>query len=101
MHTKFESHFNGIPVFTSDLMVKTVVTEVKIKRSFYKRWIEPIKHPVTIPFEPWVKEKTEIVTTIVPSDDVLQWENGLLMHPETFKTLKEELTKSGILKSSI
>lgn len=27
---------------------------------FRKRWIEPILHPVTLPFEPWIK--TEVVT---------------------------------------
>lgn len=29
------------------------------KRTLRERWIEPILHPITVPFEPWVKTKTE------------------------------------------
>ena len=38
-----------------------VDVEKTVLRSFRERWIEPILHGITIPFEPWVK--TKVLTT--------------------------------------
>ena len=63
-----------------------------VKKSFRERWIEPIKHPVTVPFEPWVKTKT--ITVTVPMTKILQTPWGLFMHPVVAERLKKELSQN-------
>ena len=47
---------------TVDLTLVNVPVEVvgeiikyRVPRTFYRRWIFPILHPVVVPFEPWVR----------------------------------------------
>lgn len=32
-----------------------------VNLSWRERWLTPLRHPVTVPFEPWVQTKTETV----------------------------------------
>lgn len=43
----------------TDKLPKTKIIEVEetVELSFKERYIEPLFHPVTVPFEPWIKTK--------------------------------------------
>lgn len=50
-----------IPIHYSPLLPEFTDVQKTIKLSFRERWINPLLHPATIPFEPWVKVK---ITTV-------------------------------------
>lgn len=78
---------NGMKVILSGSM--TTLVEVEVERTFYERWIHPLKHGITVPFEPWVKTKK--VTKEVPSMNALFTKDSIVMHPEMFEKLKKGL----------
>ena len=80
-------HINGRTVYTSVLMVDTI--EVEGQLTFRQRWIEPLLHGITMPFQPWVK--TRMVTKTVPSRRIIETPNGFIMHPAMFDELKHAM----------
>lgn len=57
------SDYCSMKVFeTSYLPTTTEEYEVEVELTFKQRWIEPLLHGVTMPFQPWVKTRTEIRT---------------------------------------
>jgi hypothetical protein len=80
-------HINGRTVYTSVLMVDTI--EVEEQLTFRQRWIEPLLHGITMPFQPWVK--TRMVTKNVPSRAIYETPQGFIMHPAMLAELKRAM----------
>ena len=85
--------FGGIHILTSPQLTTTTIVEEK--RSFRERWIEPLLHPVTLPFEPYVK--TKFVAKTVPSRDCIAFGDTIIVHPafltEFTRALEAQLGK--------
>jgi len=80
----------GLRIFVSELCTEAEEYEVVVQLSFRQRWIEPLLHGITMPFEPWVKTRTETRRRNVPLKKVIQTPQGLLMHP----AMKDELLRA-------
>lgn len=48
-----------VMMLVSELCTEIEEYEVEVQLSFCQRWIKPILHGATMPFEPWVKTRTE------------------------------------------
>jgi hypothetical protein len=83
----------GINIYTSDLITETISAPVRLTRSFDERWIEPLLHPVTVPFEPWVREKSTTMYYTVPSESIMQVPGGFICHPTMRQRLEAALIK--------
>lgn len=88
------NYFAGIPIIESTLMVENTTIKITRKFTFKERWINPLLHPVTLPFEPWCKEQTMDVPTTVPSRKVLKTPAGLIMHPAMAQELRLRFEKN-------
>lgn len=78
---------HGINIYENPYLTER--EDCVVKKSLQERWITPLLHPVTVPFEPWVKTKT--ITVTVPSKKIFQTAFGLVMHP----LVAAELRKRG------
>lgn len=82
-------------VYENDLMVEVVTRKVVVSRTFEERWINPILHPVTVPFEPWIKTKKVMVTVVGPSETIIAIPGGFICHPVMAVKIKEKLREAG------
>lgn len=73
----------GYEIYETPHLMTKVESFTTVNRTFRERWVLPILHPATVPFEPWVKTKIISVYKLVPSKSILRIDKGLLMHPET------------------
>lgn len=58
--SKSLGHIMGIPIYSSHLLNRYIITYEEVERTLFERWIEPFtsyKNSVELPFEPWVKTK--------------------------------------------
>lgn len=79
--TEFYTVINGTRVFTSQYLTMPEEFDEEMPRTFFHRWIEPLLHPATIPFEPWRKTKRERGTRQVPSNKAMVTPMGIVVHP--------------------
>lgn len=71
----------GMVIFLSNLVTEQKV--MPVPKTFKERWFP---NPLTEPWEPWVKQKLELVE--VPATKALVTSEGLVMHPEFFEGFK-------------
>lgn len=71
----------GLPIYENAYLTEPEPFEVEVKLTDRQRWIEPLLHPATVPFEPWVKTRIESGTRQVPSRKIIKTPQGLFMHP--------------------
>ena len=83
--------YGGVRIYVDANITETEEYEQEVTRSFRERWIEPILHGVTIPFEPWVRTKWVSKTRQIPSMKALARGGILYVHPALFERLKLEL----------
>jgi hypothetical protein len=72
-------------------LVDYIKVQTFIPRTFRERWIEPLLHPVTVPFEPWVKETLLVTTKEVPSRHLCQMADTIFCHPDIYDEVKKML----------
>lgn len=82
--------FGGIRIYESELITEVEEYQETIQLSFRQRWIEPLRHPVVLPFEPWVKTRVVTRSRNVPSRKIIQTEQGYFVHP----AMKRELIQA-------
>jgi hypothetical protein len=63
-----------------------------VDRTTMERWILPLLHPVTIPFEPWVKTRTETRYRVVPAKHVIIMGDKVIVHPEMLSKIMRQFT---------
>lgn len=86
------TRFNGFDIYESLLMTETETYEDVETLTFRQRWIEPLLHFVTLPFEPWVKTRKVIKTRTIPSKRVLVCGSTMFIHPAMRRELVSALT---------
>ena len=80
-------HITKRKVYTSELIVDTIKVEEQL--TFRQRWIEPLLHGITMPFQPWVK--TRMVTKTVPSRRIVVTPDGFIIHPSMVDAMRREM----------
>ena len=76
--------FGGFQIYDNPFLVESETYETTVQLTFWQRWIEPIstfRNFQTMPFEPWVRTRTETRTRQVPMQHMIQAGNALIMHP--------------------
>ena len=76
----------GLPVFEDPHLTELEEYVGTETFSFWQRGLEPIStfhNFQTMPFEPWVRTRTERKTRTVPSRKIFRTEYGLFIHPAT------------------
>lgn len=88
-----------IRIIESNMMVKSITVNSLLKLSMYERFIKPILHPVTTPFEPWIKTRDVIRIVQVPRTDVLviPGTRTIVAHPITAQMIRNEFRKEVVL----
>ena len=61
----------GIKIFENAYLTEPRTHTWELPRTFEERWVRPVLHPATVPFEPWVKTRLEEITHQVPSEKVI------------------------------
>lgn len=88
----------GLPVYTSELLVRDEWYEATERLTPWQRWIEPVStlhNFQTMPWEPWVKTRRVRRIRQVPLDEVVQTPQGYYMHPETLRKLQARVLLGG------
>lgn len=83
--------YQGMIVYVDPNMVQSVRSIITVKKTFYQRWIYPLFHGITIPFEPWVKFQDEEIIQFFPSKDIIKMRGVLIMHPAIFAKLMKQV----------
>ena len=88
----------GMDIIKSDyLPTRTETYEEEVELTLRERWIEPLLHGATVPFEPWVKTKWITKTRHVPEPVCYMVGNQLLMN----SFAHSELRKLGIVSNIV
>lgn len=77
----YQIPFSGINIYESELITEVEEYQETVQLSFRKRWIEPLRHPVVLPFEPWVKTRVVTRSRNIPSRKIIQTAQGYFVHP--------------------
>lgn len=77
----FAGPFMGFDIHENSWLTETEEYEVTVELTFYQRWIYPLLHGITEPFQPWVRTRVETRTRQKPSRSIFQMGNTLIMHP--------------------
>ena len=85
----FGHYIHGMPIYENHNLTESQEYQEEVVLSFRKRWIDPILHPVVLPFQPWVRTKNVTKVRQVPASFVYKTQFGFIMHPD----LKKELTQ--------
>jgi len=97
-HSLLPSLFGGIDIIKSNyLPTRTETYEEEVELTFRERWIEPLLHGATLPFEPWVKTKWVTKTRQVPEPVCYMVGNQLLMSSFAYGRLRN----SGIISNIV
>lgn len=83
--------FGGLKIYENPALVEDEEYEETVQLTFRQRWIDPLLHPVTLPFEPWVKERKEMRIRLVASRKIFQTPQGLIMHPVMAVEVRRQL----------
>jgi hypothetical protein len=87
---------DGIKIIEDPNLVEWKQEQKTVQRTFQERWIDPILHPITIPFEPWIKTEEITVETANPSRKILKtWDGILIMHPSLRREVEEKIKGLG------
>jgi hypothetical protein len=82
----------GMRVYSNPYMVEQKEVEETFTLSWQERWLHPLLHPATVPFEPWVKEVKRMVTYTIPMAQALRVNgNDLIVHPAMLADLRRVL----------
>lgn len=87
----FSSPFGGLPIHENPYLTETETYSVPVELTARQRWIDPLLHPVVMPFEPWVKTRVETRTREIPSRQIFQTSYGLFMHPAMRREVEKKL----------
>jgi hypothetical protein len=74
-------NFGATAIYTNPLLVEMKEELVIKELDWWDRWVEPMIHPVLLPFEPWVKTREELVTRTIPMNAIFQLDGAWIMHP--------------------
>ena len=86
----------GMDIIKSDyLPTRTETYEEEVELTLRERWIEPLLHGATMPFEPWVKTKWITKTRQVPEPVCYMVGNKVLMNNLAYGRLRD----SGIISN--
>ena len=85
----------SVRIYSDLSMVEKEQYEVEVVRTFRERWVEPLLHGITVPFEPWVKTRTEQRERTVPSKQALAMPGGFVCHPAMVEEIRRILHEKG------
>lgn len=81
----------GLRIYENPALVEDEEYEEAVQLTFRQRWIDPLLHPVTMPFEPWVKDRKEIRIRPVASRKIIHTPQGFIMHPAMAAEVRRQL----------
>lgn len=87
--TKFYATINGQRFFTSNYLTEIEEYDEEMERTFFMRWIEPILHPATVPFEPWRKTVRVSGVRQVPAKNGFITPLGVVVHPSMMSRIRD------------
>lgn len=77
-------------ILTNNYMSQFQEVSKEVPISLFRRFMFPILHPVTVPFEPWIK--TEMIIT--KERTFMYMGSTIITHPGNYMWLKENLKRS-------
>lgn len=71
----------GMQLIESPHLTEQEQYAVTVDKTTRERWLLPLLHPVTVPFEPWIKTRVETRYRTIPAKNGIMMDGKIFIHP--------------------